>query len=95
LMLNALVRDRDLIPPERSVEIHFNEFMSDELVAAKRIYELAGEPLTAASRAAMTEYLDSHRRGRLGSIATSAEMFGLDERDLPVRFARYRERFGV
>jgi hypothetical protein len=95
LMLNALVRDRDLIPPERSIEIHFDEFMSDELVAAKRIYELAGEPLTAASRAAMTEYLDSHRRGRLGSIATSAEMFGLDERDLPVRFARYRERFCV
>src|SRR5437868_1430110 len=26
LMLNALVRDRDLIPPERSIEIHFNEF---------------------------------------------------------------------
>src|ERR1700712_2283046 len=81
LMLNALVRDRDLIPPERSIEIHFDEFMSDELVAAERIYELAGEPLTTASGAAMTEYLDSHRRGRLGSIATSAEMFGLVERD--------------
>jgi hypothetical protein len=29
----------------------------------------------------------------LGSIATSADMFGLDEHDLPDRFARYRERF--
>jgi hypothetical protein len=29
----------------------------------------------------------------LGRIATSAELFGLDEHDLPVRFARYRERF--
>jgi hypothetical protein len=29
----------------------------------------------------------------LGSIATSADMFGLDERDLPDRFARYWERF--
>jgi Sulfotransferase family len=95
LMLNALVRDRDLIPPERSVDIHFDEFMADELDTVGRIYELAGEPVTAASRAAMIGYLDNHQRGRLGTIATSAEMFGLDERDLPVRFARYRERFSV
>jgi hypothetical protein len=95
LMLNALVRDRDLIPPERSIDIHFDQFMNDELGAAERIYELAGEPLTVAARSAMTDYLDNHQRGRLGRIATSAEMFGLDEHDLPVRFARYRERFSV
>ena len=95
LMLNALVRDRDLIPPERSVDVHFDEFMAGELDTAERIYELAGEPGTAASRAAMIGYLDNHQRGRLGRIATSAEMFGLDERDLSVRFARYCERFSV
>jgi sulfotransferase family protein len=95
LMLNALVRDRELIPPERSIDVHYEEFITDELGAAERIYELAGEPLTAAARAAMTDYLAGHRRGRLGRIATSAEMFGLDERDLPVRFARYRQRFSV
>jgi sulfotransferase family protein len=95
LMLNALVRDRELIPPERSVDVRFDEFMTDELGTAERIYELAGEPLTTTARAAMTDYLDNHQRGRLGRIATSAEMFGLDERDLPLRFARYRERFAV
>jgi hypothetical protein len=95
LMLNALVGDRDLIPPERSIDVYFDEFMTDELGAVERIYELAGEPLTAAPRAAMTDYVDNHQRGRLGRIATSAELFGLDEYDLPVRFARYRERFSV
>jgi hypothetical protein len=95
LMLNALVRDRELIPPERSIDVHFDEFITDELSTAERIYKLAGEPMTAAARAAMTDYLDNHQRGRLGRIATSAEMFGLDERDLPVRFARYRKRFSV
>jgi hypothetical protein len=93
LMLDALMRDRALIPPERSVDVHFDGFMADELGVAARIYELAGEPLTAAARAAMTDYLNNHQRGRLGSIATSAEMFGLDERDLPARFSRYCERF--
>jgi hypothetical protein len=95
LMLNALVGDRDLIPPERSIDVYFDEFMTDELGAVERIYELAGEPLTAAPRAAMTDYVDNHQRGRLGRIAMSAELFGLDEHDLPVRFARYRERFSV
>jgi hypothetical protein len=95
LMLNALVRDRELIPPERSIDVHFDKFITDELGAVERIYELAGEPLTAAARAAMTDYLANHQRGRLGRIATSADMFGLDERDLPVRFARYRKRFSV
>jgi hypothetical protein len=84
-----------LVPPCRAIDIYYDEFITDELGAAERIYELAGEPLTAAARAAMTDYLANHQRGRLGRIATSAEMFGLDERDLPVRFAGYRKRFSV
>jgi hypothetical protein len=92
-MLDALVRDREVIPPTRSIDVRFDEFMSDELGIAERIYDLAGEPLTRPARAAIADYLERHQRGRLGSIATSADMFGLDERDLPDRFASYRERF--
>jgi hypothetical protein len=93
LMLDAFMRDRDLIPDERSTDVRFDDFMADELGVAERIYDLAGEPLTDAARTGMTDYLDNHRRGRLGSVATSAEMFGLDKHDLPDRFSRYCERF--
>ena len=31
VMLDALVRDRDTIPPERSIDVRFDEFMADEL----------------------------------------------------------------
>jgi hypothetical protein len=41
----------------------------------------------------MADYLQGHQRGRLGQIATSAEMFGLDEHDLHARFTRYTDRF--
>jgi hypothetical protein len=92
-MLAALVRDRDVIPPERSIDVRFDDFMADELGAAERVYDLAGEPLTDAARAAMAEYLAGHERGRLGQIATTAEMFGLDEDDLRERFGAYRQRF--
>lgn len=45
------------------------------------------------ARAAIAGYLAGHRRGRLGTVATWPEMFGLDERDLREPFAPYTERF--
>jgi hypothetical protein len=93
LMLAALVRDRDVIGAYRSVDVRFDDFMADELGVAERLYELAGETLTAEARAAMAAYLAGHQRGRLGQVATSATTFGLDERDLAARFGSYVERF--
>ena len=93
LMLNALVRDRALVPPERSIDVRFNDFMADEKGVAEEIYDLAGEPLADDARTAIEGYLAAHQRGRLGRIATSAEMFGLDENDMKARFSRYSERF--
>ena len=93
LMLNALVRDRGVVPPERSIDVRFDDFMSDEMGVASSIYELAGEPLTDAARMAIQDYLAGHQRGRLGRIATSAEMFGLDEEDMRARFKPYADRF--
>lgn len=92
-MLAALVRDRHLIGAERSVDIRFDDFMADELGVAERVCGLAGEPVTADARVAMADYLAGHRRGRLGRVATSAEVFGLDERDLTARFTTYTQRF--
>lgn len=93
LMLNALVRDRDVLPPERSIDIRFDDFMADEMGVAARIYELAGETLTGEAKSAIADYLAGHQRGRLGRVATSAEMFGLDEDDVRARFEPYTRRF--
>ncbi|OBB91787.1 sulfotransferase [Mycobacterium sp. 852002-30065_SCH5024008] len=92
-MLTALVRDRETIGPERSIDIRFDDFMADETGVAERVYTLAGEPFTDEVRTAIDEYLAGHQRGRLGNVATSCEMFGLDEADLRRRFAPYVERF--
>ena len=92
-MLNALVRDRDTIGPDRSIDIRFDDFMADEIGVAERVYALAGEPFTEPVRGAVADYLGGHQRGRLGSVQTSSEMFGLREDDLRCRFAPYVERF--
>ncbi|MGV1006197.1 MAG: sulfotransferase family protein [Candidatus Nanopelagicales bacterium] len=92
-MLTALVHDRDLIGPDRSIDVRFDEFMADELATVEQVYDLAGESLTDEAREAMNDYLIGHQRGRLGRVETSAGMFGIDEADLRERFAPYSERF--
>jgi hypothetical protein len=93
LMLNALVRDRDAVAPERSLDVTFDDFMTDELGVAEQVYGLVGEPVTDDARAALADYLAGHQRGRLGKVVTCCEMFGLDEDELRKRFAPYVSRF--
>jgi Sulfotransferase family len=93
LMLGALARDRDVIAPERSIDVTFDEFMADELGVAERVFGLVGEPVTDDARTGMADYLAGHQRGRLGRVVTSCEMFGLNENDLRARFAPYVSRF--
>ncbi|MDT5147189.1 MAG: hypothetical protein QOC58_1834 [Mycobacterium sp.] len=92
-MLTALVRDRDTIGSERSIDVRFDDFMADEVGVAERVYALAGEPFTDEARTAVAGYLEGHRRGRLGNVETSYEMFGLAKDDLRARFAPYVDRF--
>jgi hypothetical protein len=92
-MLSALVRDRDTLGPDRSVDIRFDDFMADETGVAERVYALAGEPFTDEARKSIADYLAGHQRGRLGNVETSFEMFGLQENALRERFAPYVERF--
>lgn len=94
-MLGELIRCRDVIGGDRSIDIRFDDFMADDLGAAQKVCALAGEELSTEARAAMADYLDGHRRGRLGRVATSCEMFGLDRNDLQERFAPYVQRFLV
>jgi hypothetical protein len=73
--------------------VRFDDFMADELAVTEQIYQLAGEPVSDAARGAMAEYLAGHQRNRLGRVATSCDMFGLDEVSLRERFAPYVQRF--
>jgi Sulfotransferase family len=92
-MLTALIRDRDTIGPQRSLDVRFDDFMADELGVAEQVYALAGESFTEDARTAIAGYLAGHQRGRLGNVETSYEMFGLTEESLRARFAPYAERF--
>lgn len=92
-MLSACVRDRDVLGPDHSMDVRFDDFMADDLGTAHQVLELADQPYTPAVDAAMRTYLDTHQRGRLGRIDYRAADVGLDLDDLRARFAPYVDRF--
>lgn len=94
-MLRACVRDRDALPPDRSIDVRFDEFMADERGMVDRIYELAEQPMTPDVRAAMDGFVAAHPRGRHGTVVYDLAPFGLDraERRGALRF--YTDRFGI
>jgi hypothetical protein len=94
-MLRACVRDRDVLPPEQTIDVRFHEFMADDLAMVERVYDLAGQPLDDRARAAMSQFLDDHPRGRHGTVVYDLEALGIDaaERREALRF--YSERFDI
>jgi hypothetical protein len=94
-MLQACVDHRDALPPDQSIDVHFGEFMADDVAMVERIYDLAGQPMTDSARAAMQAFMDGHPRGKFGGIVYDLADFGLDpaERREALRF--YTDRFGV
>lgn len=94
-MLQACVDHRDALPADQSIDVHFDEFMADDVVMVERIYDLAGQPMTDSARAAMQAFMDDHPRGKFGGIVSDLADFGLDPAERRVALRFYTDRFGV
>ena len=92
-MLATLVADRDVLDAEHATDVRFDDFMADDLGTARRVYALAGEPVTDEAESAMRAFLAGHQRDRHGRIDYRAADLGLDADDLRERFAGYAARF--
>ncbi|HUL99005.1 MAG TPA: sulfotransferase [Mycobacterium sp.] len=92
-LLSACMRDHHLLPPDRTIDVRFDEFMADDLAMVRRVWDVAGYQPSPESRRAVEEYMAGHARGRLGRIDYRAEDLGLDKDELRQRFAPYVERF--
>lgn len=92
-LLNACLRDRDVLPPDQSIDVRFTDFMADEEGTIARIYQLAGQPFDDSVRKAMAEFRAEHPRGRYGGVLYNAEDLGLDRDEIATRLAAYRRRF--
>jgi Sulfotransferase family len=95
-MLNAGMRDRDLLPHDRSIDVPFVEFMADDVAMVERIYDIADQPFTSGTRAAMDAFVLDHPRGRHGGVDYDLEGdFGIDPAERRAALREYTDRFAV
>jgi hypothetical protein len=94
-LLNACLRDRDVVPAAQSVDVRLDDLVHDDTKVIERIYDVAGQPLPPASRAAIADFARRHPRGRHGTVVAELEPFGVDGDERRRALAAYAERFGV
>ena len=93
-LLRSCVRDRDLLPANRSIDVLFHEFMADDVQMVERIYDIAALPMSEEARAALETYVARHPRGKYGRIVYDLRGdFGIDPEALRQRFDFYYQRF--
>ena len=95
-LLDACMRDHELLPADRTLDVVFHEFMADDVAMVERIYARNGLPTTPGARRALEEYMAENPRGRYGRVAYDLRGdFGLDPAEVRKRFGEYFARFGV
>ncbi len=94
-LLGACVAERDLLPPDRSLDVRFDDLMADETATVAAVYELAGQPLDDEARAAHRDYSASHVRNRHGAVIYEPDVLGIDPAAVRAELADYCDRFGV
>ena len=94
--MRACVRDRHILPADRSLDVMFHDFMRDQIGTVRRIYGMAELPMIPQVEATLRHFVGSHRRDRHGQLSYDLEGdFGIRPADLRKRFAFYYERFSV
>lgn len=95
-LLTACVRDRDMVPAERSIDIAFHQLNGNEMALLTDLYQRGGEELTDKVRRQFQKYLDGNPRGKHGRIRYDLQRhFGVAPEELRARFDFYFNRFDV
>lgn len=95
-LLEACVRDREVIPPQQSIDVLFHEFMADDLGMVEKIYARAALDMSGPARRQLQGYIDDHPRGKEGRVVYDLRGdFGVDPAQLRERFDFYFDRFPV
>ena len=94
-MLRRCAEERDVLPGDRTIDVHFDEFMADDMAMVARVYDLAGQPFDEAARAAMNGFMAEHPRGKFGSVDYDLREFELDPVERRKALSFYSTRFGV
>ena len=94
LLLASSVRDRDLLPADRTIDVYFDRYMADEMGTLQHIYDVAGLELTSEARRQIHAYRDAHPRGKEGRVVYDLRRdFSVTPEEVRAPFAFYFDRF--
>jgi len=93
-LLDASLRDRHLLPVDRTVDVFFDEYMADELGTVQRVHDASGTELTDAARREIEAYRVAHPRGKEGRVVYDLRRdFATTPEEVRARFGAYLDRF--
>ena len=94
-LYDGCVRGRDLVAAGQGIDVHFDAFMRDDIATVHQVYDIAGQPFSASTRAAMDAFMAEHPRGKFGGVEYDLAQFGLAASDIRARAHEYITRFDV
>ena len=95
-LLDSSLRDRHLLPEDRTVDVFFHEYMADEMGTLQRVYDAAGIELTDQARSEISAYQAAHPRGKEGRVVYDLRRdFATTPEEVRSRFGAYLDRFPV
>ena len=89
------LRARERIGDERFFHMYYHEMMRDPMGVMRRIYDWAGDPLTAETEARMQNWLAEHPQDRFAANAYTLDQYGLTVEQLQPIFAEYLDTFDI
>jgi hypothetical protein len=89
------VRDREQLGADRVFDMHFPEFIRDEVAMVRRIYEHFGMPFSAEAEERMRAFLAANPKDKHGAHKYTLAYAGLDLDTERRRYAAYQERFDI
>ncbi|HZP30515.1 MAG TPA: sulfotransferase [Acidimicrobiia bacterium] len=95
VIVDRVMEYRDAHGDASFLDVQYADLVADPLATMKRIYDWAGDDLTAEAETRMREYVAANPQTRFGTHSYSLEGTGLDRRELEERFATYRDRYAV
>ncbi len=95
-LLDSSIRDRHLLPADRTVDVYFHDYMADEIGTMQRIYDAAGIEFTDEAKAEVASYQAAHPRGKEGRVVYNLRGdFGVTPEEVRSRFTDYMSKFPV
>ncbi len=88
-------RESGALPPEQVVDLHFRDFVNDQIGTVRRAYEHFGLELSDQAATAMKQFLDDNPADKHGKHFYSFADTGLDEGEVRERFDRYQRYFDI